>query len=378
MDRATVAIYEANADAWARRRPARPEIRRRARALAATAGRPVVDLGTGPGRYLRDLAPGRAVPIAVDAAGAMLDLARRAHRRVLPVRADIERLPFRRGALGGAFARNSYVHLPRAALPAALAHVHAALAVDAPMTVSMISGTGEGALPDDDFAGRFFARWPADDLVQVFTGAGFSDVCAVENDTTIWLTCRRGRTLPDFVGPGMRVLVCGLNPSVVAADAGFGYAGPTNRFWPAAVGAGLVTCARDPWHALEHDGVGMTDLVKRATPGAAELSAAEYRAGASRVEHLVAWLQPGLVVFVGLAGWRAAFDRRASPGPQPDPFAGVPVYVMPSTSGLNARTSLGELTDHLKRALDLSRTEGRRRAARRASAPSRRPPAPGS
>ena len=164
----------------------------------------------------------------------------------------------------------------------------------------------------------------------------------------------RDRTLPDFVGGGMRMLVCGLNPSVVAADAGFGYAGATNRFWSVAVAAGAVTRPRDPMACLVEDRMGMTDLVKRATPNADGLSAAEYRAGAERVRRLVGWLRPGVVVFVGLAGWRAAIDRRAVPGRQPSPFGEVPAYVMPSTSGRNARTSPAELADHLRRALALA------------------------
>src|SRR3989442_1220964 len=77
----------------------------------------------------------------------------------------------------------------------------------------------------------------------------------------VLVDARRDRTLPDFVGPGMRLLVCGLNPSLVAADAGFGYAGATNRFWPVAVAAGVVTRPRDPLAALAEDGLGMTDLV---------------------------------------------------------------------------------------------------------------------
>ena len=153
----------------------------------------------------------------------------------------------------------------------------------------------------------------------------------------------RDRTLPDFVGGGMRMLVCGLNPSVVAADAGFGYAGATNRFWSVAVAAGVVSRPRDPLASLDDDGLGMTDLVKRATPNADGLTAAEYEAGAERVRRLVEWLRPGVVVFVGLAGWRAAVDRRAVAGPQPAPFGGTPAYVMPSTSGRNARTSPAEL-----------------------------------
>jgi TDG/mug DNA glycosylase family protein len=167
----------------------------------------------------------------------------------------------------------------------------------------------------------------------------------------VWADARRVRTLPDTVAAGLRVLVCGLNPSVVAADAGYGFAGPTNRFWKAAVAAGLVSRPRDPLGCVLHDRVGMTDLVKRATPNAAVLSRAEYQAGADRVRRLVEWLQPGLVLFVGLAGWRAAVDGAAGAGFQPEPFAGVPAYVMPSTSGLNAHTTVAGLTAHMADAL---------------------------
>jgi TDG/mug DNA glycosylase family protein len=168
------------------------------------------------------------------------------------------------------------------------------------------------------------------------------------------LRARRVRTLPDTVGPRMQMLVCGLNPSLVAADAGFGFAGATNRFWPAAAAAGLVTQARDPRHALTVDGVGMTDLVKRATPGTRDLDADEYRVGAERVRRLVRWLRPAAVLFVGLEGWRTAIDSGAAPGPQADPFGGAPAYVMPSTSGLNAHARLPDLVGHLIAAVHLA------------------------
>jgi len=68
----------------------------------------------------------------------------------------------------------------------------------------------------------------------------------------------------------------------------------------------------------------------------------------------VEWLEPGAVCFVGLAGWRAAIDRRARAGVQPEPFGGRPAYVMPSTSGLNARVPPAELADHLRAAAALA------------------------
>src|SRR4029453_5576667 len=109
---------------------------------------------------------------------------------------------------------------------------------------------------------------------------------------------------------------------------------------------GLVTRDRDARHALLHHGLGMTDLVKRATPRAAELTRDEYHNGLARLDRLCAWLQPRGVCFVGLAGWRAAVDRNAASGWQPREVGGRPAYVMPSTSGLNAATPLSELVDH--------------------------------
>jgi TDG/mug DNA glycosylase family protein len=189
-----------------------------------------------------------------------------------------------------------------------------------------------------------------DRLRDLLVGAGFEPdrMGAAGAPGRFVIRAQRARTLPDTVGPAMRLLICGLNPSLYAADAGVAFARPGNRFWPAALAADLVSVDRDPDHALRHHGIGMTDLVKRATVAAAELNTAEYRTGLDRVERLVGWLQPGGVCFVGLAGWRAAVDRRARPGRQSQRLGGVTVYVMPSTSGLNARCSLSELVEHLR------------------------------
>ncbi len=233
-------------------------------------------------------------------------------------------------------------------LPLALAELHRALPVGGVLQVAVCAGdTLDRPGPDD----------PLHDLL---VGAGFepdergpaAGGRASDHGRVVALA-RRARTLPDTVAPGMRLLICGLNPSLYAADAGVAFARPGNRFWPAALAAGLVSVDRDADHALLHHGIGMTDLVKRATVAADELTAAEYRTGLARVERLVRWLRPGAVCFVGLAGWRVAVDRKARPGPQPDGLAGVPVYVMPSTSGLNARCSLSELVEHLRHASEL-------------------------
>jgi len=181
----------------------------------------------------------------------------------------------------------------------------------------------------------------SDDLLE---GAGFEVVARAP------LVTRRLRTLPDRVAPDLRLLVCGLNPSLYAADRGVGFARPGNRFWPAMLAAGLVTVDRDPTHALHEHDIGMTDLVKRATVAASELRVDEFVAGVARVERLCAWLRPRAVLLVGLAGWRAAVDRNATVGWQTRTLGGAPVYVMPSTSGRNASTQLAGFVTHLRAA----------------------------
>jgi double-stranded uracil-DNA glycosylase len=251
-------------------------------------------------------------------------------------------------------------HVERDRLPLALAELHRATAVGSALDLTVLHGDGsERSGEGDDRPWPRVTWWRPEALVDVLVGSGFVvDEISVERTGAeqgrLVARATRARTLPDTVGPGMRLLVCGLNPSLYAADAGVAFARPGNRFWPAAQAAALITVDRTPDRALTDHGIGMTDLVKRATVAAAELTADEYRHGLARVERLLAWLQPGAVCFVGLAGWRAAVDRRARPGVQPSGLAGVPVYVMPSTSGLNARTPLTDLADHLRAAASLA------------------------
>jgi len=243
----------------------------------------------------------------------------------------------------------------------ALRDLHRSLAVGAPVQLHVFAGDLEhGPMQlDEEFAGRRFSSWPEPLLLDVVTGAGFGIEAtdyheARDGVDVIDVRATRQPTLADTVRPGMRLLVCGLNPSVVSAEAGVPFFRAGNRFWPAALAAGLVTRDRDPVDALVRHGLGMTDLVKRATPRADGLSRDEYRAGLERLERLCAWLRPGAICFVGLAGWRAAADRRAEPGAQPRGVGGVPVYVMPSTSGVNARVPLDALTRHLLAAAALA------------------------
>lgn len=360
VDRQTVEIYEAESERYEARRTPRYEAE--ARALSArvpgSAG-PVVDLGSGPGWYTPLLGP---QVVALDAAAAMLRRTRTRAPEALLVRADLGALPFRRGALAGAWARNTYVHLRSVEVPLALADLHRSLDAGAPVELTFFGGAAEGReiFPGDDLPGRWFSTWSEQRLHDVVVGAGFAldELAVAVRGDEVGYTVRasQAHTLADTVGSGMRLLVCGLNPSLRAADAGVGFVTPGNRFWPAAMAAGLVTRDRDPVDALRRHGLGMTDLVKRATPRADGLTRDEYAAGLARVERLCGWLQPRVVCFVGLAGWRSAVDAEAPPGPQPRTLGGRPVYVMPSTSGANASAQLPALTDHLRAAAALADT----------------------
>jgi TDG/mug DNA glycosylase family protein len=186
-------------------------------------------------------------------------------------------------------------------------------------------------------------------LREVVERAGFViEGTTGEREEWIDVEATRARRLPDTVGASMRVLVVGLNPSIYSADAGVGFARPGNRFWPAATAAELVSRPLDPFRALRIDRIGMTNIVARATRRADELSRDEYTAGVIQLERLVAWLRPDAVCFVGVTGYRIAVDKRAQLGWQPDAFAGVPAYVMPNTSGLNAHAKPADFVDHLR------------------------------
>jgi len=349
VDEKTIEVYEAEAERWRDTRPARFSDRAEAMGAALAPGAVRADLGCGAGKHL----PFLGTPVvALDGAFAMVRLAREAEPGAWPMQADLVELPLRRGALAAAWARASYLHVPKVDLPRALADLHRVLEVGAAVDLTMRYGTHEGEVEDDEFPGRFFAEWEPEPLRAVLVGAGFSvEVCEHDGGEWIQVNATRLRTLPDFVGPGMRLLMVGLNPSEYSADRGFGFARPGNRFWPAALAAGVVTRTHDPLHALRADGLGMTDLVKRATPRADGLTTAEYRDGLARIEQLAGWLQPRAVCFAGLTGWRAAVDRKAIAGVQEQTLGGRPVYVMPNPSGINAHASAADLADHLRAAL---------------------------
>ena len=159
-------------------------------------------------------------------------------------------------------------------------------------------------------------------------------------------------TLPDAVRQGLRAIAVGINPSLPSVRAGFYFANPRNRFWPALNASRLVDAPLEPGPdavavLVERYGIGFTDIVKRPTAGSAELRPCEFREGAARLEALVGRLEPGAVWFQGALGWRA-FARYAGWrvtgevewGAQEWRIGDARVFVTPNPSPANAAFSL--------------------------------------
>ena len=160
------------------------------------------------------------------------------------------------------------------------------------------------------------------------------------------LQAAAGKTVPDLIAPGLRVLFCGINPGLYSAAAGHHFARPGNRFWRALHRAGFTDTLLQPSEerALLGYGCGITNIVARATAGAAELSANELREGGRRLARKLRRYRPGCVAVLGIQAYRAAFGRPdAETGRQAETVAGVALWVLPNPSGLNAHYQVDDL-----------------------------------
>jgi TDG/mug DNA glycosylase family protein len=157
----------------------------------------------------------------------------------------------------------------------------------------------------------------------------------------------------DLVGADLRVLFCGINPGTLSGDLGLHFARPGNRFWKLLCAGGFTESVLKPaeQHTLPGLGIGITNLVGRATAAASELSVAELREGAVQLEATVGKLRPRCVVVLGLQAYRTAFLRTgAAIGRQPEFLSGATLWLLPNPSGLQARYQLPEMTEMYKEA----------------------------
>lgn len=166
-------------------------------------------------------------------------------------------------------------------------------------------------------------------------------------------------TLPDWIGPDLRMVSVGLNPSLHSVRAGFPFANPQNRFWRALNASGLFDEDLEPGpvamrRLFEHHRIGFTDVVKRPTPGAAQLRTADFRAWAPVLTDKLLACAPRTVWFHGKVAYRAWLKHgvlksatgdavEVDWGLQPLRIGGARVFVTPNPSPANAGYSLGDL-----------------------------------
>ncbi|WP_340536783.1 mismatch-specific DNA-glycosylase [Nocardioides sp. GXZ039] len=165
----------------------------------------------------------------------------------------------------------------------------------------------------------------------------------------------RDAEVPDLLPPPgtpLRLLFVGINPGLWTAATQTHFAHPGNRFYPALLRAGIIEKPIDPAAgmtetdraALRDRGIGITNLVRRATAKASELTATELREGGAALEALVRDRRPHVVAVAGITAYRTAFGRpRAVLGEQPDGFEGALLWVVPNPSGLNAHETVESL-----------------------------------
>jgi TDG/mug DNA glycosylase family protein len=164
----------------------------------------------------------------------------------------------------------------------------------------------------------------------------------------------RDHEVPDLLPPAgdLRLLFVGINPGLWTAAVQTHFAHPGNRFYPALLQAGILTEPVDPSAGMTDEdrerfrarGLGITNLVRRATSKASELTAAELREGGDQLRALVRSQAPRVVAVAGITAYRQAFGvRDALAGRQREPFEGADLWVVPNPSGLNAHETTATL-----------------------------------
>ncbi|MFE3997183.1 mismatch-specific DNA-glycosylase [Nocardioides sp. NPDC051685] len=164
-----------------------------------------------------------------------------------------------------------------------------------------------------------------------------------------------GASVPDLLPADdqpLRLLFVGINPGLWTAATQTHFAHPLNRFYPAIFRAGITTRPIDASAGMTPEdrdyfrarGIGFTNIVRRATAKASELSNAELKEGGAELFSLVARRKPAVVAIAGITAYRTAFNRpKAKQGRQPEPLAGAELWVVPNPSGLNAHETVPTL-----------------------------------
>jgi double-stranded uracil-DNA glycosylase len=150
--------------------------------------------------------------------------------------------------------------------------------------------------------------------------------------------------LPDILGPGLRVVLVGINPGMQSAAAGQHFANPRNDFWRLLHDSGLLPVALGPAEQrriLEH-GLGITNAADRPTPGSGDLRASDFAGAAERLAAIASELRPRLLAFVGKEAYRGAFRERPALGLQERTLGETRLFVLPSTSPANAAVPYAE------------------------------------
>ncbi|MFF3500734.1 G/U mismatch-specific DNA glycosylase [Streptomyces sp. NPDC003247] len=174
------------------------------------------------------------------------------------------------------------------------------------------------------------------------------------------LEAARDRLVPDVVAGGLRVLFCGINPGLMTAATGHHFARPGNRFWPVLHLSGFTPRLLKPEEQREllEYGLGITNVVARASARADEITAEEYREGGRLLAEKVARLKPLWLAVVGVTAYRAAFDdRKATVGPQERVIGDTRVWVLPNPSGLNAHWTAATMAEEFARLRVAARTD---------------------
>jgi len=155
-----------------------------------------------------------------------------------------------------------------------------------------------------------------------------------------------GKTIPDVIAPGLRVLFCGINPGLYSAATGHHFARPGNRFWPALYASGFTGRLLSPFEQdlLLDLGLGITNVVARSTARADELRPDELIAGGRILAAKLDKLRPRWLAVVGVTAYRTAFSQPgAVVGRQDITIGDTSVWVLPNPSGLNASYQIDRL-----------------------------------